>query len=122
MLALDQLPKVRIPEFNLADVKTQAERYLVFAAVIMTALVFVCVIARAVSTDHSTTQGMIRIKVHQGDNIWNYASKYGNSNEYILKRVHRIAELNHIDLNRPLTPGQELIIPCDKNVVCAKTP
>jgi hypothetical protein len=122
ILALDQLPKIRILEIRLSGVKILAERYLICIAAALTAIVFICAIFRVASIERPVASGLIRIKVHQGDSLWNYATKYGDRNEYILKRVYKIAKMNRLDVNRPLKPGQELVVPCDKGAMYAQTP
>lgn len=95
------------------------DRRIIASAVCL--LTAICLINAIIFPDQQPA-GTIIVKVKAGDNLWKYAKKYGDHNEYILKRVYDIAAVNDIDPGKPLLPGQELIIPIDEDTRQAKLP
>ncbi|MEI6285115.1 MAG: LysM domain-containing protein [Bacillota bacterium] len=49
--------------------------------------------------------------VKRGDTLWTIAERHCDNNTNIQVFIHQIAELNNLDGNYSLTPGQELRIP-----------
>lgn len=88
--------------------------------VIAIVLVAVLMIPRTASTSSESPTQLITVKVQSGDTLWDYAKKYGDPNEYILKKVHRIADLNHMKAGTPLIPGMELKVPAAEKTMTAK--
>lgn len=122
MIALRHLPKLQVPVVGLEEIKPAIERYMLLIAALVVAFVVVYSAAHALpSKNTALAVGTVRVTVHQGDSLWNYARHYGDPDEYILKKVHRIAKINNLEISRPLEPGQELIIPCERKTVCAST-
>ncbi|MEN6519787.1 MAG: LysM peptidoglycan-binding domain-containing protein [Armatimonadota bacterium] len=120
MMELGRLPELRIKLARFRNIRPAVEKYMLFITVLVAALAVACSVV-AFSSNNAASAGTVRVTVHQGDSLWTFASQYGNPNEYILKRVHRIARINNIKTSRPLEPGEELIIPCERKTVCAST-
>jgi len=119
MIALRNMLKLKAPSVRYIEIKPAVERYLLFLTVFVMVIAALFAAIHALSPNSAASAGTIRVIVHKGDNLWTYASKYGNPDEYILRRVHKIAKINNLEVNRPLEPGQELIIPCGRKTVCA---
>lgn len=54
------------------------------------------------------------IEVKHGDDIWNIAKKYSTEKDDIRELVYAIIELNHLDKNAHIFPGQNIKIPLIK--------
>ncbi|MEN6372483.1 MAG: LysM peptidoglycan-binding domain-containing protein [Armatimonadota bacterium] len=120
MLAIRHLPRLRVPVVRLEKARPVVERYMLLGTVLVVLFAVACSVV-AFSSNDDASAGMIRVTVRQGDSLWTFARQYGDPDEYILKRVHKIARINNIKMSRPLEPGQELIIPCERKTVCAST-
>jgi hypothetical protein len=59
------------------------------------------------------TAPVIQVEVRAGDTLWGIASRYGNPDEYILRRVQRLAARNHIAPGTSLGPGMRLSVPVE---------
>ena len=66
------------------------------------------------------TMVMISKTVKHGDTLSRFASRYGDSNTYILDREEQIARVNHLSGFAPLLPGQHLLIPVTSPTVIAQ--
>lgn len=119
MIALRNLPKLQVPSVRLIKIKPAVERYLLFLTAFVMVIAALFAAMHALSPKNTASTGTIRVIVHKGDSLWAYAREYGNPDEYILRRVHKIAKINNLEVSRPLEPGQELIIPCERKTVCA---
>ena len=53
--------------------------------------------------------------VKRGDTLWTIAERHCDNNTNIQIFIHQIAELNNLDGNYSLAPGQELRIPIDES-------
>lgn len=51
------------------------------------------------------------ITVEAGDTLWGIAERYGDPDEYILKRVHALVQANGMKETRVLQAGQTLVVP-----------
>ena len=58
--------------------------------------------------------------VQSGDTLWKLAGRYGSPDEYILKRVDKLARANRISSSARLTPGQRIIVPVENPVEVAR--
>jgi nucleoid-associated protein YgaU len=121
MMDSEHLPELDIKAARFEKIIPAIEKYMLLAAVFVVALVIICSLIHALTSRSAFYTGTIRVTVHKGDSLWTYAKEYGDPNEYMLKRVHKIARINSIEVNRPLQPGQELIVPCERKTVCAST-
>ena len=63
---------------------------------------------------------MISKIVKHGDTLSRFASRYGDSNTYILDREEQIARVNHLSGFAPLLPGQHLLIPVTSPAIIAQ--
>lgn len=54
------------------------------------------------------------IEVRQGDDVWHIAKKYSSEKDDIRELVFAIIELNHLDKNANIFPGQTIKIPLIK--------
>lgn len=54
------------------------------------------------------------IEVRQGDDLWNIAKRYSSEKDDIRDLVFAIIELNHLDRNAHIFPGQTIKIPLIK--------
>lgn len=111
-----------ITPIPIARLRMAAERYAFITATIIVCLAVICSGIRIVSGRSAPAPGSIKVVVHPGESIWTYAVKYGNPDEYILKRVHRIAAINKLEPGRPLEVGQKLVIPVERPTMSAKAP
>jgi nucleoid-associated protein YgaU len=59
------------------------------------------------------TAPVIQVQVRTGDTLWALAQRYGNPDEYILKRVQRLAALNGIGDGVRLHSGMTLEVPVE---------
>ena len=59
----------------------------------------------------SNTQVKATITVEAGDTLWSLADKYGDPNQYILKRVNELSKVNNIQKDKVLHEGEKLVIP-----------
>lgn len=115
-----------VPNRRISKIHISKERILAAAERIIPVLVAVIVIAalltctKTASSSSVTAESVMTIKVQSGDTLWDYANKYGDPNEYILKRVHKIAEINKMKPGTPLMPGQEVKVPVPGNTMTAK--
>lgn len=50
----------------------------------------------------------LNVKVESGDTLWSIANRYGDPDQYILRRVQKLAEENHIQPGARLQAGTEL--------------
>jgi len=116
------LSKIHVPEIRFSDIKVKAEEYLIITAILSVTVVILSCAIHGLASNSKPTSGVIHVKVRQGDTLWTYAQEYGNPDTYILKRVHKIAQMNGLDPSKPLKPGQDLIIPCEKKTICASVP
>jgi hypothetical protein len=66
------------------------------------------------------TMLMISKTVKHGDTLSRFASRYGDSNTYILDREEQIARVNHLSGFAPLLPGQHLLIPVTSPTIIAQ--
>jgi nucleoid-associated protein YgaU len=56
---------------------------------------------------------VISVTIQPGDTLWTLATRYGSPNDYILRRVDRLAAYNHLDAGTRLQPGQVLQVPVE---------
>jgi len=53
----------------------------------------------------------LEITVTRGDTLWSIAQEYGDPDEYILERVHKLAAANGLSNPNQLFVGQVLYLP-----------
>lgn len=63
---------------------------------------------------------VITVTVGPGDTLWGLASTYGAPDEYILRRVDRLAAYNHLAPGEHLKPGQTLLVPVENPAMWTK--
>jgi nucleoid-associated protein YgaU len=63
---------------------------------------------------------VISVTIQPGETLWTLATRYGSPNEYILRRVDRLAAFNHLDAGSRLQPGQVLQVPVENPAALAK--
>lgn len=63
---------------------------------------------------------VMSVTVEPGDTLWSLASTYGAQNDYILRRVDRLAAYNHIAAGERLKPGQVLLVPVENPAMLTK--
>ncbi|HEY3267483.1 MAG TPA: LysM domain-containing protein [Armatimonadota bacterium] len=56
---------------------------------------------------------VITVRVQPGDTLWSFADRFGSPDEYILRRVDRLAAYNHLPAGSRLHAGQVLRIPVE---------
>jgi len=56
---------------------------------------------------------VVTLKVEAGDTLWSLAERYGSPDEYILRRVDRLATFNSLEPGERLQPGMELRVPVE---------
>ena len=56
---------------------------------------------------------VISVTIQPGDTLWTLAAKYGAPNDYILRRVDRLAAYNHLPAGKHLQPGQVIEVPVE---------
>ena len=61
---------------------------------------------------------VIAVQVKAGDTLWALAQRYGNPDEYILKRVQQLAERNGIRNGVRLHAGMTLQVPVENPAEC----
>ncbi len=120
MLAVNHLAKVPIGVVSLSKVRDIAENYLHVAAAGLVVFVLILSAVHVISSKFAPSPGTITVQVHSGETLWTYARQYGSPDEYILKRVHKIAAINKLDAGRPLQVGQKLVIPVERPTLSAK--
>jgi hypothetical protein len=111
---------IHITPVSIKELRPSIERCLLAAAVVVVAVALLLSGIHTVSSWFAPTPGTIKVIVHPGENLWTYATKYGNPHTYILKRVHNIALMNHIQPGRPLQVGQQLVVPLERPIISAK--
>jgi hypothetical protein len=62
----------------------------------------------------------IPVTVRPGDTLWGYAERYEQPNSYILDRVEKIANANHLPAGAALVPGERLQIPVSNPLILAQ--
>ena len=122
MLAIKHLPEVHIAHISAAgpDLRPKIEKYLTIAAAAVVVFVLILSTIHAISARFAPAPCKITVKVHQGESLWTCAERYGNPNEYILKRVNTIARMNNLTPSRPLEIGQKLVVPVEHPTICAQ--
>ena len=53
----------------------------------------------------------LSVQVQPGDTLWVIADRYGDPDEYILRRIARLEEMNGLESGGTLRAGQTLIVP-----------
>ena len=56
---------------------------------------------------------IITITVEPGDTLWSLADRYGSPNDYILRRVDRLATFNGLEPGKRLQTGQVIQVPVE---------
>jgi nucleoid-associated protein YgaU len=120
MIALRHLPNAEFKPVSISKLRDSVENYLHVAAAAVVTFVIILSVIHAISARFVPAPGTVTVKVRPGETLWTYATHYGNPDEYILKRVHKIATMNKLDASRPLEVGQKLIIPVERPTLSAK--
>lgn len=92
-------------------------------AVLCLVLALMLVLAGTAIAERATRAShppVVSITVSPGDTLWSLASTYGAPDEYILRRVDRLAAFNHITPGERLKPGQVLLIPVENPAILQK--
>lgn len=63
---------------------------------------------------------VVTVTVQKGDTLWTLSEKYGHPDDYILKRVDKLARLNEIQVGESLRVGDVIQVPVENPDVIAE--
>ena len=107
-----QQPIKNAPPFTKRRVQRNGRIFFAIVALVLTGYIMGIMTSLAFSYQtHAEPVACVNETVKRGDTLWAIAERHCDNKTNIQMFVHQIAELNNLDNNSSLMPGQELQIP-----------